>query len=60
MQVVECAKDTCDTCGAEAYVWADIEGHASLAYCAHHGTKYMARLLEQARVVIDLRDTVPQ
>jgi len=56
--VVEVSADRCDTCGAQAYVYAEFTT-GSLAYCAHHGTQYLPELTRQALRVIDLRHLVP-
>lgn len=55
--VIEVADDFCDTCGpgTQAYVYVEMPDGKTLAYCAHHGTKYWKRLNEQASKVIDFR-----
>lgn len=46
--------DRCDTCGAQAFVWATIPGSVhGLMYCGHHFNKYEAKLRE---VAIDITD----
>lgn len=35
--------DRCDTCGAQAYIGATVNG-TELIFCAHHGRKYEAKL----------------
>lgn len=35
--------DRCDSCGAQAYVAATING-SELLYCAHHATEYEIKL----------------
>ncbi|WOF24513.1 hypothetical protein N8K70_07570 [Microbacterium betulae] len=37
------AADRCDTCGAQAYIAAEVKG-SQLLYCAHHGRKYEEKL----------------
>lgn len=37
------AADRCDSCGAQAYVGAEVNG-TELLYCAHHGRKYEQKL----------------
>lgn len=56
---IEVASDRCDTCGAEAFVYAELE-HGSVAYCGHHGTEYLPELTRQAITVIDLRHLIGQ
>lgn len=46
---MDVAFDPCDACGVRSYVWVLIGTH-ELSYCAHHGTKYMPRLLEVGKV----------
>ena len=48
------AQDRCDECGAQAYGIA-LYGEAELLFCAHHFTKYEARLAETATKIIDER-----
>ena len=57
------AADYCDTCAGtgahvEAFVFAELPSGLSVAYCAHHGTRYLERLREIALVVIDHRHLV--
>ena len=33
------AADRCDSCGAQAYIAAEVNG-CELLFCAHHGRKY--------------------
>ena len=35
--------DRCDSCGAQAYVAATVNG-SELLFCSHHATKYEAKL----------------
>lgn len=35
--------DRCDTCGAQAYVAAEVNG-SELLFCAHHATEYEPKL----------------
>ena len=37
------ALDRCDSCGAAAYIAAEVNG-TELLYCAHHGRKYEVKL----------------
>ena len=37
------ALDRCDSCGAQAYVSAVVNG-SELLFCAHHGRKYEEKL----------------
>ena len=39
------AMDRCDSCGAQAYIAAEING-SELLFCAHHGRKYEDKLRE--------------
>ena len=41
------AADRCDSCGAQAYIAAEVNG-SELLFCAHHGHKYEAKLREVA------------
>ena len=57
------APEYCDTCAGtgahvEAFVFAELPSGRSVAYCAHHGTRYLERLREIALVVIDHRHLV--
>lgn len=52
--VVEVPTDTCDECGARAYVYAAFKT-GSLAWCAHHGTEHWDAINATAEVVIDHR-----
>lgn len=63
VEVVEVATDICDRCPAEAkvqaYVYADHPSWASsLAYCAHHGTRFIDALYAAGATVIDMRHKV--
>ena len=58
------APEYCDTCAGtgayvEAFVFAELPSGLSVAYCAHHGTRYLERLREIALVLIDHRHLVP-
>ncbi|MCT9000760.1 DUF7455 domain-containing protein [Microbacterium memoriense] len=35
--------DRCDSCGAQAYISAEVNG-SELLFCAHHGRKYEEKL----------------
>ncbi len=37
------ASDRCDSCGAQAYISAEVNG-TQLLFCAHHGRKYEQKL----------------
>lgn len=37
------ATDRCDSCGAQAYIAAEVNG-SELLFCGHHGRKYEERL----------------
>jgi len=37
------SQNRCDTCGAQAYIGATVNG-TELIFCAHHGRKYEAKL----------------
>lgn len=37
------AMDRCDSCGAQAYIAAEVNG-SELLFCAHHGRKYEDKL----------------
>jgi hypothetical protein len=37
------AADRCDSCGAQAYIAAAVNG-SELLFCAHHGRKYEEKL----------------
>ncbi|MEJ1092335.1 DUF7455 domain-containing protein [Microbacterium istanbulense] len=37
------AMDRCDSCGAQAYISAEVNG-SELLFCAHHGRKYEEKL----------------
>ena len=57
------ASEYCDTCAGtgahvEAFVFAELPSGLSVAYCAHHGTRYLERLREVALVIIDHRHLV--
>lgn len=41
------AADRCDSCGAQAYIAAEVNG-SELMFCAHHGRKYEQKLREVA------------
>lgn len=61
--VVEVATDTCDACDhdahVEAFVYAEHPAWASgLAFCGHHGTEYLPRLISDGATIVDRRDLV--
>ena len=41
------AADRCDSCGAQAYIAAEVNG-SELLFCAHHGRRYEEKLREVA------------
>lgn len=49
------AVDRCDSCGAQAYIAAEVNG-SELLFCAHHGRKYEAKLREVANTWHDETD----
>lgn len=56
-------REYCDTCAGtgarvEAFVFAELPSGLSVAYCAHHGTRYFERLSEIALIVVDHRHLV--
>lgn len=46
------AEDRCDACGAQAYVYVEIES-GDLLFCLHHWKKYESKLSETAINVLD-------
>lgn len=60
--VVEVDGDRCDACPAsamvEAFVFVEMPSGHPLAYCAHHGTLFMAELIRQHATVVDMRHLV--
>lgn len=59
MTTIEVASDTCDSCGAPAFLYADHPTWpAALAYCAHHGTRYLPGLIKSDAIIDDRRDRV--
>ena len=58
--VIEVDADRCDgrRCGARAYVYAEMPSGHTVSFCGHHGTEYMAGLLDQGATVIDLRHLI--
>ncbi|GLJ60373.1 MULTISPECIES: DUF7455 domain-containing protein [Microbacterium] len=46
------AADRCDSCGAQAYIAAEVNG-SQLLYCAHHGRKYEEKLRAVATSWLD-------
>lgn len=55
--VVEVEKDECARCDipVPAKVYAKLPSGRCIAYCGHHGTEYMAGLLEAGATIIDQR-----
>lgn len=57
--VTEILVGTCDTCGAPAFLFAEHRAWpARLDYCAHHGTKYLDRLILADATITDQRHLV--
>lgn len=52
--------EPCDACRAKSYVWVCTAKGGTLTYCAHHATKYMAKLIEEEAYIYDRRDAVLQ
>lgn len=48
----------CDTCAHRSYVFASLPSGLELSYCAHHGRKYRASLIEQGAYVVDMTHLV--
>jgi len=46
------AMDRCDSCGAQAYIAAEVNG-SELLFCAHHGRKYEEKLRSVATSWLD-------
>lgn len=55
--VVEVDTDECDRCEipVQAKVYAKLPSNRTVAYCGHHGTEYMAGLLDAGATIIDFR-----
>ena len=61
------AIDRCDSCGAQAYIAAEVNG-SELLFCAHHGRKYEEKLRsiatswhdETARLIESAADPTPR
>lgn len=49
--------DRCDSCGAEAFVWAN-GFSGDLLFCAHHFQKWEDKIREFAFEIIDERDWI--
>ncbi|CAB4770623.1 unannotated protein [freshwater metagenome] len=47
------ALDSCDRCGAQAYVRAVLLNGGELMFCAHHGKEYAEKLKVVAAKIID-------
>ncbi len=46
------AADRCDSCGAQAYIAAEVTG-SELLFCAHHGRKHEDKLKPIATAWLD-------
>jgi hypothetical protein len=49
-------QDTCDRCGARAYLKATLS-HGVLYFCARHGARHLPRLSRVALMLQDSTDT---
>ena len=47
------ARDRCDRCGAQAYVWALLPNGLELLFCAHHNRKHAEAL---AKIAVEIQD----
>lgn len=59
MDVIEIDRDTCDACPHDAHVQASIyvdheDWPTPMAYCNHHGTKYLPELHRIGAKVINM------
>lgn len=59
--VVEVERAECDACASEAHVEAFVFAshpawRSSLAFCAHHGTRYLPKLHADQAIIVDHRD----
>ena len=45
--------EPCDACGARSYVFIILNNLLELAYCAHHGTRFLPEL---QKVALDIDD----
>lgn len=50
--------DRCDSCGAQALVWAEGMKGGELFFCGHHFAKNEAKIVEWAFSIIDERDKI--
>ena len=46
------AMDRCDSCGAQAYIAAEVNG-SELLFCAHHGREHSEKLRDIAITIHD-------
>ena len=46
------AMDRCDSCGAQAYIAAEVNG-SELLFCAHHGRKFEPEL---KKIAVEIQD----
>ena len=51
------AADRCDSCGAQAYIAAEVNG-SELLFCAHHGREHEAALAAAGATVRDETATI--
>lgn len=49
--------DTCDRCGARAYVRVVLPGSLELLFCAHHDRQYASAV---AKVAVEIHDETDQ
>ena len=59
--VIEVSADICDACPAEAkvkaYLYADLKP-GTLAFCGHHGTRFLPKLREAGASIVDYRHLI--
>jgi hypothetical protein len=48
------------TCGAQAYVFAELAEGGSLSFCGHHGAMVIEQLRLRGALIADLRSTIPK
>ena len=46
------AADRCDSCGAQAYIAAEVNG-SELLFCAHHGRQHADALKSKGAAIVD-------
>jgi hypothetical protein len=56
-EVVLHVKDRCDSCGAQAFVYAKgLSGE--LYFCGHHYNEHENKIMKWAFTIVDARDTI--